>query len=193
MTPERYILGVGTGRCGTHSLARLLNAQVGVCCHHERGPYLPWGAEPHHVKRAIRWLEEGGECKGHLRRPTLADVGYMWITALPALRERFGDRLTVIAIRRDREETIESFLAALPGYIHKNETKAHKQFPTYTDVPLVEAWGRWWDWYYEQIPDEEQVSMEYLNTRQGQGRILSKAGIPRAERIYLDSCHLNRR
>ena len=39
---QRIILGTGTGRCGSFSLARLLNQQPGVQVSHEDPPLLPW-------------------------------------------------------------------------------------------------------------------------------------------------------
>jgi len=193
MSPKRYILGVGTGRSGTRSLARLLDAQRSVCASHERVPYLPWGASDAQVRRALDWLEAGGECKGSLARPVFADVGCMWINALDAARERFGEALTVICIRRDKDQTVQSWMRHHSPLIQRAESKAERQFPAWDDVEPEAAWARWWDWYHDQIPAREQVSIQRLNSNSGQGRILSMAGIPKAERIYLDECHYNQR
>ena len=42
---RRLVIGLGTGRCGTVSLSRLLNAQPDAQVRHELRPYLPWAVD----------------------------------------------------------------------------------------------------------------------------------------------------
>jgi hypothetical protein len=39
---QSIILGIGTGRCGTASLAKVLNRQAEANCSYEEPPLLPW-------------------------------------------------------------------------------------------------------------------------------------------------------
>ena len=42
---SRIVLGIGTGRCATASLATLLNEQEDSSVSHEVRPLLPWNTE----------------------------------------------------------------------------------------------------------------------------------------------------
>jgi len=42
MTKQTIILGIGTGRCGTASLAKILNQQPDMVCSFDEPPLLPW-------------------------------------------------------------------------------------------------------------------------------------------------------
>jgi len=42
MAEPPLIIGLGTGRCGTHSLVDVLNAQDGAAVVHEDKPILHW-------------------------------------------------------------------------------------------------------------------------------------------------------
>ena len=48
MTKQSIILGIGTGRCGTASLAKILNQQPDTVCSFDEPPLLPWktGGKP---------------------------------------------------------------------------------------------------------------------------------------------------
>ncbi len=39
---QSLILGIGAGRCGLASLARILNGQPDVQCSYDEPPLLPW-------------------------------------------------------------------------------------------------------------------------------------------------------
>lgn len=49
---QKIILGMGSGRCGTFSLPRLLGMQPECVSTHEEPPLLPWRREP--GERVIR-------------------------------------------------------------------------------------------------------------------------------------------
>ena len=42
MSKQSIILGIGTGRCGTASLAKILNRQQEAVCSFDEPPLLPW-------------------------------------------------------------------------------------------------------------------------------------------------------
>lgn len=43
---QRIVLGMGSGRCGTLTLAQVLSRQPGVAVSHEDPPLLPWQPRP---------------------------------------------------------------------------------------------------------------------------------------------------
>lgn len=96
------ILGVGSGRCGTHSLAALLDAQGGVACSHELRPILPWDDS------YAPYLAERFACIRQRPAQIVGDVSGQYLNYLP---QALADPLVrVIGLKRDREETVESFV-----------------------------------------------------------------------------------
>jgi hypothetical protein len=59
---QSIILGIGTGRCGLASLAKILNQQPDTQCSYEDSPLLPWK----HID-AERVLEGDGGARQHWR------------------------------------------------------------------------------------------------------------------------------
>ena len=101
---QQIVLGIGSGRCGTLSLARLLNQQPDVQASHEEPPLLPWsGAD---AARVI------GERFARMRRqreaPILGDVASFY---LPYLDEIIAaePEVRIICLKRPREEVVASF------------------------------------------------------------------------------------
>ncbi|MGN6546966.1 MAG: hypothetical protein ACTHK7_18065 [Aureliella sp.] len=110
MSNRRFVFGIGTGRCGTLSLARLLNSQVDVKVTHEMRPLLDWDA-PHDEQRRIaraRLERLARESDAGL----VGDVASFYLPYLPYLLEASED-IRVVCLRRPRHEVIASFIAWL--------------------------------------------------------------------------------
>jgi len=56
---QSIILGIGAGRCGLASLARILNGQPDVQCSYDEPPLLPW--TPDVQPAAVRLADGEGE------------------------------------------------------------------------------------------------------------------------------------
>lgn len=117
---KSIIIGIGTGRCGTKSLAHLLNIQPDSNVTHEAG-HLHWFP-------ALGNYEPVWEELIDRKESVVGDVGYAWIQYLGRAHEDF-DNLKVVYIWRDPDEVIESFW-------RRNRDR-------------VEAWGSAHLWYLQ--------------------------------------------
>ena len=94
------VIGYGTGRCGTESLASFLNQQEGFNVTHE--------------KSGLAWYpilcDTDSSINEFVAREGLVigDVAFSWIHYVSIVLRRFPD-VKVINIRRDVDEVIESF------------------------------------------------------------------------------------
>ncbi len=161
-TRPRIIVGMGAGRCGTTSLAWLLSLQPSTVASHESRPLLPWDTarSPQDVRTRFRALAD--------RYPLVARVGDVASFYLPYVDEilaAFSDT-RVICLRRDREETVESFLQWLSRTRNTervNHWSAERDglttdeydicFPKYSSIDLPTALRRYWDDYYTRAAD----------------------------------------
>lgn len=85
---QRIVLGIGSGRCGTLSLARVLSRQPGVMVSHEDPPLLPWERDPDNRvlrERFARWR----------RTRQAAIVGDVASFYLPYVAEAIGLELAI--------------------------------------------------------------------------------------------------
>jgi sugar/nucleoside kinase (ribokinase family) len=84
---KKIIFGIGTGRCGTQSLAALLNEQVGAdYFSHEYGrTWTRWGVDTHFIYRIISNLSaRSGSIVG--------DVSFYHLPNIEAILSLRGDR-----------------------------------------------------------------------------------------------------
>ncbi len=188
----RLLVGLGTGRCGTLSLARLLDAQPECCAHHEYFEYnLGVEPSPEHVAELAR-----------LARATaprvFADVHLVYLWHVPALLALDLD-VRFLCLRREREATVQSFLRKVGPrhhwYAHDGRRFLadawDRCFPKYGEPDRAAALGRYWDDYYQRAeafardrPERFAIfPVAALNSAAGQAAILDFAGLPREGRV----------
>ena len=107
---KTLIIGLGTGRCGTMSLARLLNAQPDAAVTHETSPALPWEPRAEHLASIRARVET------LLARPArfVGDVALYYLSYIPAILGAFP-AARVLVLQRDRAETVASYLRWMDG------------------------------------------------------------------------------
>lgn len=187
----RLVLGAGTGRSGSTSLTQLLAAQPGGYFSHEHAPRLSWdGPDPRfdfHVRR-FRHLQRGFHSFG--------DVSHWWLPRFEALLEAFPD-LRMIVLKRDRLETIASFLkvkggeeqGAINHWIDHDGRFWRRNiwdecYPKYEAGGSREAIGAYWDDYYrlaDQLQRRHPEALRvfpttHLSSADGQREMLKFAG-----------------
>ena len=184
------IIGCGTGRCGTHSLQALLNAQTGVDCRHEflrHHQYLPWLPDLEAFDTA--WTQLHAD----ISAPIAADVAFYWLSYVECLVDRGAH---IICLQRDKEATVASMMhrsaklninnVSLDERMQPYEQRSaqHVSMPQFgTDKRA--AFGHYWDLYYlrarlqaKWYPDNFQlVQLPELDDEQRQCEILERAGI----------------
>ena len=167
------IIGIGSGRCGTQSLARLLNEQPGQRVTHEQlGDQVPWGD-------AIGY---SGTLKGD------GDVAFYW---LPAVRRLLKTDMAsrIICLKRPMGPTVDSYLRKTDGFNPWQDSGARwsKCYPHYPpDISKRTAVERYWHDYYgtaqvleADFPERFRVfPTDYLNHTQRQRELLLFAGVP---------------
>lgn len=184
------IIGCGTGRCGSKSLAGLLEIN------HELKPLLPWYyRESLYEKKWKQLLKEGG------------DVSMSYLNYLPKFIEDHNAK--VVCMMRDKQETIDSFMrkSARNNHWMNHDGERWEYDPVFDDVfPTMEADSKrdaiadYWDLYYDRAekllkkyPDNIAIfNIETLNSKKGQDKIFNFAEIPEDQRNYKVGIKLNK-
>ncbi len=155
---KRVVIGCGTGRCGTVSLVKFLNAQPGISMLHEgvrderRTHHLvPWyGGEA----QLWSWLAELDAMSGDAG--WYGDVGFYFLPYLPAIFERYPTS-RAICLERSRKEVINSFLNKTEGRNHwyrhggtgwQQDLEWDDCFPWYDEPNKAKALELYWDHYH---------------------------------------------
>lgn len=165
------VIGLGSGRCGTHSLAALLDNQPDSNVRHERQP--------------VRHIGCDDPCF-HLRAGTEAslvgDVGFYYLHHVDRIREEFPDT-KFVCLKRDKEGTLDSFArhAKNKEWFSRSTGKWCNCFPTY-DCDFTEAVSRYYDEYYaiaHSLEDEnfKVFPTNNLNFTPGVKEILTFVGV----------------
>lgn len=215
MIPKFRIV-LGTGRCGTWSFYRILQAQgSNVYSRHEGYP-LPWDppGDPcsfyYHLLKHLteEWANQEYFCIS----------SYSWVCYINLAIKMLKD-VKFVALKRPRQEVIESFLKHWPNENYwTREDSVHwddqwpvlnstnpfpeqfrRTFPEY-DLPKAEAIGAYWDEYYQRcetwrhkLPNNMMIIdwEDALNTIEGQRSIFNFFGFPEHKQTIRVKCRLN--
>lgn len=200
---DRLLIGCGTGRCGTVSLAALWARQDGLACTHERQRF-PWEAA---LPAAVAWWEAQ---LAKYQAPIYADVAFYWLPYLEGLWQRWPE-MRVVCLQRERTATIRSYLRKTDGFDPFRRTAAtatclageqwNACYPDYSACPTKEAAiGTYWDDYYRRATELQArhpthfrlCSMESaLSDPAGQQALLDFCGLPRSGQHLDLTIHLN--
>ncbi len=127
---------MGSGRCGTLSLAALLNAQSNACCFHEANPScMAWEGTEGTICSLLRDFEaiQSGDARcvtvdhvtANRRKPLerlkslaavhlIGDVASYYLPYVDFILEHQPDA-RFVCLKRDRQQTIDSFVRKLEG------------------------------------------------------------------------------
>ena len=178
---RRLIIGLGSGRCGTLSLATLLSLQENTSVTHENCP-VPWEFDEH----AWEWITTKKLLSGNKPYNTeaIGDVGYYWINHIDRLLD-LKSNTKFICLKRDRQEVIESMWKFTSGLNVHPTDDWYRMYPRYDAHPR-DAVGLMWDDYYKiaerwqkKYPDAFLImDMDVaLNTEDGMGGMFEFLGI----------------
>ncbi len=189
----RFIFGVGTGRCGTVSLSRLLNAQPGLTVTHEAvgGPI--WRYDDRYINTLMEKMHRS-------TTPVAGDIAYHLMPYLETLWDRYAGT-KVICLRRDKKATITSFRTKLKGRGRPWQigiwNGPGKGWRDRAITPAIAGFEKTISTYYDQYyacAEYYQLArplhfriwpMEALNSAEGQREILRFAGVGK-EDMQLD-------
>lgn len=167
--------GCGTGRCGTHSLAKLLSWE-----HEPHGGAITWGTG---AESLVDGLIEKGRSSVHS-----ALLGYA-----PYILKRSPES-RVVCLQRDKAETVDSFHRLTNGFNSWDPTLAGAwnlfgpSLPKFFGITKGAAISKYYDLYYdiaeryqEWWPDSFKIMpTEHLNTSPGQAELRSFLGLEEA-------------
>lgn len=194
----KWIVGTGTGRCGTTSLANLLKTQ-GICTFQEAGSPIGW-----HEKNPVKALEIRRETLNKLcpNSPYICDVAHYLLNHVPTLVEHFNAK--VIILERDRSAMINSWInwtkKFIPGTNRWMEAGKPDEwdfcFPTFHQAEnMMQALGMYWDVcheltqnYIKRYPNRVRVwPTKALNNNKSIMEILDFAEISKRRQIIIPS------
>ena len=139
VTPGKVVLGLGTGRSGSTSLAAILRTVDGALATHENPPMVYWQPMTQQLRFHMRRF---GVLRDYF--PLVSDGAHWWLKSLDAFFEAFPDG-KAIGLVRDTEATLNSGLRIQSRNQNSNQWAAphnhiwhcdawHPTFPIY-DVP----------------------------------------------------------
>lgn len=201
----RNVIGLGTGRCGTRSLAHLLNSQPNSYVTHERFRWrVPW--EKQKGIRLANLVIEG--CRQKDSYFLTGEVGFYWYSYVGYFMQEL-DNLRFVVMRREREKVVDSYMRISPERNHWQEfDEPHPQwhhdkfdhcYPTIVAESKREALERYYYGYYSTMEEYQKIfpsrlrifHTDTLNSREGQDRILAFVGVPEDRRTYEIGIRLN--
>ena len=187
---HQTVFGLGTGRCGSTSLASLLNLQAGAHVTHER--------------RSYRWVGSEAavlQVMSQLQRDPAWLVGDVCGTYLPYVSLLLQQEPTAkfVCLQRDKQKTVASALSANPDRNFWEPGKRNLAAPQYDEKDSAKAMGLYWEDYYRQAADlasklPQSVRLfptELLNSEDGQRAILDFVGVPRDRQWLQAGIRLN--
>jgi len=187
----KFVLGVGSGRCGSHSLARLFQEQSGTFVQHEMKPVLTWEPSPRFSPTTrFRRIRQACQTQGGVK--LFGDVGIFYLNYIPVFINSYPT-MRIVALKRDKKSTVVSYMRKMksdpqwPFNHFSSKDSGHiwwKAYPNY-DLPVTQALPRFYDEYYDRLAEYMRAypnnvrlwPTAALNTKEGVKDILTFAGV----------------
>lgn len=203
MPEKKLIFGLGTGRCGTHSLRDLLNGQFDSFITHESGdiPLLPWAVDEQKIKQLLSVINKR-------KYMYVGDVSFYMLPYCEYILKVYPDS-KFICLKRGKVDTIKSYCEKTQG---RNHWQTHcgtkykncewdKCYPKYSCNSKEEAIGLYYDDYYSTVesladryPNSIKIlNMQELNTTSGVRSILGFVGIPEEKMVVTTNVRVKAR
>lgn len=196
---KQVIIILGTGRCGTKSLAHILNTLPRATVTHEAPPLLPWEPSPGFLDQKLSALESrSGDVVG--------DAAFYYLPYVRHIATRAPD-VIFICLKRAMKSTVVSYMRWTVGRNHwcvrDDESRPDPRwdpcYPKYEIQNKIKALEMYWKEYYDIAHQFEKelerftiVPLEDLNSPSGLERILDLIDIPKTARVPLEGVHINR-
>jgi len=185
---SQIVIGLGSGRCGTMSLAYLLNWQTNSEVSHEKSRYImPWKGGEKTIDKFLNWASEVAK-----QKRLVGDVALYYLNYVEYLLS-LNPHIKFFCLQRDRASTVASYMKHTKD---RNHWMPHDGivwqkhswdncYPKYEVLSKENALERYWDDYYltaNQLQTKYPHSFRLfqtttLNTEAGQKAILSFLGI----------------
>lgn len=173
----KLIIGLGTGRCGSISLVKFLNAQqksyfvhegafnLPKCLAHTTGSYLPWDSSDPEFQTWYKSLQSIGASKKYL--------GDVSASMLPHVEKIINLRPNTkfVCMKRSQEATVNSFMRFTAGSNHWNNKNSFRWFNYFQRLyphiaganGKVDALRKYWSMYYDEVDRLIEIYPQNLN------------------------------
>ena len=193
-------IGIGTGRCGTVSLSKIIGGCDGCCVFHEAH----WQQKQHKSNRPLPWAFDQNLAEERINNmkkregmfSLFGDVAFYYLNYLDYFIEKYPN-LKIVHIRRDKKLVVDSYLAKTSEeYDYDNWTEGAKNasgiwtpcFPKYKVSSKREGIGLYYSEYINATKKYKnrmlEIDVEDINTLEGQGKIFNYLEIPYQCRRY---------
>ena len=194
---RKIFIGMGSGRCGTLSLAMLLDLQKNSTVSHEVHPLMPYYENKLAFKAKIDILL-------NRKAPNVGDVASSYLGYVPLFIKTFPD-IKMVCLKREKDSCVASFMRKTKGrnnfqYGKEPRTLFEITSPDYPSFyTKEEATELYYDDYYKLAKDLETAypdnfkifDMEYLNTFEGVNKILEFYDIDEKDRVCTVGLQMN--
>jgi len=189
---EKLIIGMGTGRCGTVSLYRLLNLQNNSFFTHESKPLLTWEFNEDIIDIKLKKLLNKKE-------KYVGDVNSCYLPYTEFICKK-NPSARIVVLKRSKKDVIKSFVNHTNffnwnhwikhnGVKWRKAGKWDKMHPKYNAKTKEEAIGMYWEEYYMKVnnllkkyPRNIKIfSMESLNSEESVSELLNFCGIEKQD------------
>ena len=155
---KTLIIGLGSGRSGTSSLAKLLDSQADASMHHESKPILPWAYDEILLHKKLSQICEQ-------KTSIVGEVASYFLPYVENIIKIKSDA-KFICLKRDKQKTVTSFMKKTEGFNHWSTVKKDnwivtyfdQAFPKYDTLDKEEAIAKYWDEYYKTA---ENLQLKY--------------------------------
>jgi len=185
---SQIVIGLGTGRCGTMSLAYLLNWQENSKVYHEKARNrISWQGDEKTIDKFLLWASEAAK-----QKRLVGDVAFYYLNYVEYLLS-LNPNIKFVCLQRDRASTVTSYMKHTKDMNHwmlHDGTRWQKSswdhcYPKYEVLSKEKAIEQYWDDYYlianelqTKYPDSFRIfKTATLNTEAGQRAILAFIGI----------------
>lgn len=197
----QLVIGLGTGRCGTQSLAHLLTQQTAALVYHEKAHYgIGWHGSEKKIDELLAWAST----QTHLQM--VGDVAFYYLPYVEYILAR-NPTVKFICLQRNCADTVASYLQKTKPWNHwiVHEGGAWQPsewddcYPKYSVPDKQSALAMFWYEYYFTATRLQALHpkhfrlfpMAALNSKAGQLSLLAFLGLPEAQMQLAIGIHAN--
>ncbi len=156
---KKLIIGLGTGRCGTVSLSKLLKQQ-NINASHEIN-ILPWEFNKEMIDNALKSIINRDN-------DIISDVAFYYLPYVPYIIEKYPDT-KFVCFKRNKQQTINSYILKFNdrNHLSHNFNNIYREdkiwdhaFPKYDQQDKKKDLTLYWDNYYKTA---ESYQLKYEN------------------------------
>lgn len=192
------VIGFGTGRCGTMSLAKIINACRNTNVRHEHHTFRVDWYDPklRKIRRMIRSFKSNG------KRGILAgDIALYWLPHVEYIRKQLKD-IKLICMHRNKKETVQSFLnkSNVADRLRPNKKTGQRiilgdnMFPTLDGYDIKQSLSFYWEMYEKwsrSIKDIYHMDVYQLNDKKVLISLFDYLEIPEKDRVFPSKTRYN--